>query len=93
MGAKEDLNKIRNTAGLNNTTANDKTEILDDILQERRLEFFTEQGHRFFDLKRFEKLDSALAVKSGWNATDKLWPLPQSELLVNPFLRPQNPGY
>lgn len=93
LGAVEDLNKIRNTAGLPNTTAINQSEILEAILQERRLEFFTEQGHRFFDLKRFEKLDSELSIKSGWNTTDNLWPLPQSELTANPFLRPQNPGY
>jgi hypothetical protein len=93
IGAKEDLNKIRHTAGLADTAANSSIEILEAILQERRLEFFTELGHRFFDLKRFEKLDSVLSGKPGWNSNDKFLPLPQSELLVNPFLRPQNSGY
>lgn len=93
IGAKEDLNKIRHTGGLADTAANSSIEILEAILQERRLEFFTELGHRFFDLKRFEKLDSVLSGKPGWNSNDKFWPLPQSELLVNPFLRPQNSGY
>ncbi|MEL1254083.1 RagB/SusD family nutrient uptake outer membrane protein [Flavobacterium sp. DGU38] len=94
IGAKEDLNKIRQRAGLDNTTALTQTEILDAVLQERRWELFTEQGHRFFDLKRFEKLNTVLSlIKTGWNATDSLFPIPQNELSTNPNLRPQNPGY
>ncbi|UPT70958.1 MAG: RagB/SusD family nutrient uptake outer membrane protein [Flavobacterium sp. JAD_PAG50586_2] len=92
--AKQDLNFIRNTAGLGNTPANTATEILDAVLQERRFELFTELGHRFFDLQRFGKLDIMLTpVKPGWNTTDALWPVPQAELLINPNLLPQNAGY
>jgi len=94
IGAKEDLNKIRNRAGLDNTTASSKDEIIDAVLLERRWELFTEYGHRFFDLKRNGKLDIALnGVKKGWNTTDSLLPIPESELNTNPSLRPQNPGY
>jgi hypothetical protein len=91
--AKEDLNKIRHSSGLTDVTVVTQEEVLDAILKERRFELFTEQGHRFFDLKRFGKLNEVLATKVGWNANDQLWPLPQAELLANPFLRPQNPGY
>lgn len=92
--AKDDLNVIRNTAGLGNTTAVTQDEILDAILHERQVELFSEFGHRFFDLKRFNALDSALSnVKADWNSTDALLPLPQTELNLNPNLRPQNPGY
>ena len=92
--AKEDLNKIRNRSGLQNTTAITTSEILEDILGERKLEFFTEQGHRFFDLKRTGNLDNILSgKKSGWNTTDRLFPIPDSELRVNPNLLPQNEGY
>lgn len=94
LGAKEDLNRIRHRAGLSDTYAVTKEEILEAILNERRWEFFTEQGHRFFDLKRFNKLDQQLSsLKPGWNPTDNLLPIPQSELSTNPNLRPQNPGY
>lgn len=94
IGAKEDLNKIRKRAGLSNTTAITQQEILNAILQERRWEFFTEYGHRFFDLKRLDQLDSTLlGIKPGWNTNDRLFPLPQNELGSNPNLRPQNPGY
>ena len=93
LGAGEDLNKIRHAAGLPDTDATTATGLLEAILQERKVELFTEHGHRFFDLKRFGKLDAVLGTKPGWNATDQLWPLPQSELLANPFLKPQNSGY
>jgi hypothetical protein len=93
-GAKEDLNKIRQRSGLLDTQAHTQTEILDAILLERKWEFFTEQGHRFFDLKRLNKIDEALSgFKEGWEGTDRLLPIPQSELSANPNLRPQNPGY
>jgi hypothetical protein len=94
IGAKEDLNKIRQRAGLGETTAVSQQQIIEAIGLERRWELFTEYGHRFFDLKRSGTINSTLAtVKSGWNSTDVLFPLPQSELGVNSNLRPQNPGY
>jgi hypothetical protein len=94
IGAKEDLNVIRNQAGLGNTSALTQAEILTAILKERRVAFFTEYGNRFFDLKRNVQLDEQLSgVKTGWEHSAKLLPLPESELLVNPNLAPQNPGY
>jgi hypothetical protein len=94
IGAKEDLNTIRHTAGLADTSADTQDEILDAILQERRLELFTEFGHRFFDLKRFNRIQSVLsAAKPGWDAHDDLFPIPEAELSLNPKLLPQNPGY
>ncbi|MDX1829290.1 MAG: RagB/SusD family nutrient uptake outer membrane protein [Lutibacter sp.] len=94
LGAKEDLNKIRNRAGLEDTTTLSQDEILDAILQERRLELFTEFGHRFFDLKRFNKVDEVLSmVKPGWDSHDVLFPIPETELKLNPNLQPQNQGY
>lgn len=93
-GAQADLNRIRNRAGLANTSATYENELLAAILQERRVELFTEHGHRFFDLKRTENLDVFLVpIKPGWNSTDSLFPLPEKELLTNPNLQPQNPGY
>jgi len=93
-GAQEDINKIRGRAGLAPTSASTKTDLLAAILQERRLELFTEHGHRFFDLKRNNQLDQALSgIKPGWNPTDRLFPIPEKELSTNPNLRPQNPGY
>jgi hypothetical protein len=94
IGAKEDLNKTRNLAGLGDSDAVTETEIISDVLLERRLEFFTEFGHRFFDLKRTGGLDAVLApIKPQWDPTDRLLPLPESELLLNQNLAPQNAGY
>ncbi|MFT3793758.1 RagB/SusD family nutrient uptake outer membrane protein [Flavobacterium sp.] len=93
IGAREDLDAIRTRAGLPGTTAITTEALLTAILNERRTEFFTEHGHRFLDLKRSGNLDTTLGGKPGWSSTDRLWPLPQSELQVNPNLNPQNPGY
>jgi hypothetical protein len=93
-GAKNDINKIRSRAGLPETSANSEFEIKNAILQERRIEFFSEQGHRFFDLKRTGDIDAVLIpIKPGWKSHNILWPLPESELLLNPNLLPQNNGY
>lgn len=94
INAKSDLDKIRTTAGLFPTTAVTAEEIIADIMKQRRFELFTEFGHRFFDLKRTGSLDTTLsASKPGWNTSDRLWPLPANELVLNPNLNPQNPGY
>ena len=93
-GAKEDLNKVRNLAGLANSSASTVDEIIDAVLQERRLELFTEFGHRFFDLKRTGKLNIVLSpLKPQWGIADQFLPIPESELLLNPNLKPQNAGY
>lgn len=92
-GAKEDLNVIRHAAGLGNTPAMSQEEIRTAVLQERRVELFTEHGHRFLDLKRAGKLDDYLSYKPAWQTSDRLLPLPQKEVNLNPNLGPQNPGY
>lgn len=94
IGANEDLNRIRLRAGLPASSLLTKEAALQGILLERRLELFTEYGHRFFDLKRSGAINSVLsAVKPGWNDTDVLFPIPQTELGLNPNLLPQNSGY
>ncbi|MBT2621916.1 RagB/SusD family nutrient uptake outer membrane protein [Chryseobacterium sp. ISL-6] len=70
-----------------------KETLLNEILLENRKEFFTEMGHRFLDLKRFNKLNTLFPVKQNWKDYHKFWPLPQKELLLNPNLNPQNNGY
>ena len=93
-GSVEDLDHIRHKAGLAGSTANNLSDILQEILTQRRLEFFSEYGHRFFDLKRAGQLETSLqGIKPGWDPTDSLFPLPETELLANPNLLPQNPGY
>lgn len=91
--AESDINIIRNRAGLPNTTATTKDQLLAAIEKERRMELFTEWGHRFFDLKRTKRLDTVMdPLKSSWDTTDALLPLPQSEILINKNLK-QNKGY
>jgi len=92
--AMDDLNKIRNRAGLSELTGLDKTGLEAAILHERKYELFTEFGHRWFDLKRFQKAGEVLGpIKSNWNPDHLLFPLPLEELLANPNLKPQNDGY
>jgi hypothetical protein len=91
--AEYDINTIRVRAGLGNTTASAKEQLLAAIELERRVELFTEWGHRFFDLKRSGRLNAVLdPVKLNWDSTDALLPIPQAEILVNPKLT-QNTGY
>ncbi len=93
-GARQDIDKLRTRAGLGNTLATTEDSLLDVVLQERQKELFTEFGHRWFDLKRTAKAETILgAAKIGWNATDTLLPIPESELVLNPNLNPQNSGY
>ncbi len=93
-GAQQDLNAVRNRAGLENTSAVSSNDLLDAILRERQLELFTEFGNRWFDLKRFGQASEVLSpIKPGWQESNILLPLPQDELLLNPNLEPQNPGY
>lgn len=94
LGAEDDLNIIRQRAGLENTTAQNSQQLLDAIITERRFELFSEYGHRWFDLRRLGIAGEILSpIKSGWKSTDILFPIPESELLLNPKLEPQNPGY
>jgi len=72
----------------------DKNSLLAALEHERRIELFSEQGHRFFDLKRTGRATEVLGpLKSNWEQTDVILPIPESELLLNPNLGPQNDGY
>lgn len=92
-GASSDLDEVRGRAGLTNTTSTTQDGLLEDILEERRHELFSEWGHRWFDLKRSGKADAVMgAVKATWQATDQLYPIPRQETLTNPNMK-QNEGY
>ncbi|WP_343691881.1 RagB/SusD family nutrient uptake outer membrane protein [Chitinophaga sp.] len=91
--AQADLNAIRNRAGLGNTTAATKDDLLTAIAQERRIELFGEFGHRWFDLVRTGQANAVLSqAKSTWVPRDTLMPVPAGEILTNQKLT-QNPGY
>lgn len=100
-GAISDLDVIRNRAGLpliaNKNPGISQIELIQLIQHERQVEFFTEWGHRWFDLKRSGQLDARMNIvtpqKGGnWESTDQLLPVPYKELLLNRNLS-QNPGY
>lgn len=92
-GAIGDVQQIRSRAGLPMLNKTDKESLLKAILEERNRELFLEYPHRFFDLKRTGNSTILEQNKAGWNESDKLWPIPEAELLINPNLLPQNPKY
>jgi len=104
VDATKDLNTIRARAGLGQSptlTASSSLEQADSaILHERQVELFTEWGNRWFDLIRTGTANAVLGTpgnvcqaKGGvWNSTSELFPIPQSEILLDPNLI-QNPGY
>lgn len=101
---KEDLDVIRNRAGLT-TPLPAITTVASGMLrveQERRVELFTEWGHRWFDLKRWKSVsgdasktradDILPLTKPGWKSTAVLMPIPSDARKTNSSLT-QNPGY
>lgn len=98
-GAISDLDKLRQRAELpryqDTQPDMSKQEVLTAIVTERRLELFSEWGHRWLDLKRTGKADEVLGPEKGtnWQPTDVLYPIPFSEIQNNRNLLPQNPGY
>jgi len=92
--AAEDLNVIRRRAGLPDIRPATQIALLNTIYHERRVEFFTEWGHRWLDLKRTGNIDAVLGTLKGasWQTTDQLYPIPQEEVLKSPNLH-QNAGY
>ncbi|GEP97656.1 RagB/SusD family nutrient uptake outer membrane protein [Chitinophaga cymbidii] len=104
-GGMADINAVRSRADQTEVTATTLQEFMLALERERRLELFTEMGHRWFDIKRWkgfsntsitradEIMPAIAAAKGGvWKPEYKLWPIPSSELKVNVHLTP-NPGY
>jgi hypothetical protein len=92
-----DLNVIRRRAGLAPLNPATLEESLNDILQERKVELFSEWGHRWFDLQRMKLIDSVMTIvspqKGGtWSSYKALYPIPLNEILLDKNLT-QNPGY
>ncbi len=92
-GAIDDLNEIRSRAGLPDLLDTlTKDEVLLAIEKERKLELFTEWGHRWLDLKRTGRALTVLSVtKPEITETDLLYPIPLAAMNTNPNLE-QNPG-
>lgn len=88
-----DLNIIRERAGLPTLSGIDQNALLGAIENERRFELMFEWGHRWFDLKRTNRVDDVLSlIKPNWSAASVLYPIPQTEIDRNPNLT-QNDGY
>jgi hypothetical protein len=96
-GAQSDLNVVRSRAGLGNTPANTKNTLITAILNERRVELFSEYGHRWFDLKRLGVIDNVMTSfsstkNSTWSSYMKLLPIPKKDIENGLGLK-QNEGY
>ena len=87
------LNMVRKRAGLQGYLNLTKNETRESIYLERRLELSFE-GHRWFDLVR---TGQALSVMKSNGMKDymNVFPLPlsQVQLINDPTIFPQNPGY
>ncbi|MEL1254125.1 RagB/SusD family nutrient uptake outer membrane protein [Flavobacterium sp. DGU38] len=95
-GAVENINVIRRRAGLIEIDAQglSQSECLSLIEKERRTELFAEWGHRWLDLKRTGRAAEVLGGITGknWKAEDALYPIPTTEIRLNPNLT-QNKDY
>lgn len=94
------LNQIRGRAGLGSKTSNntnlalrvaDQAAFRLAIEQERRVELAFE-GHRWFDLVRTGRAATVMAGK-GMQSHHVLFPIPQSQIDINPSKIKQNLGY
>lgn len=91
-GAIDDLNVIRNRAGITPLAYGlSQSDVLLAVEKERRLELFGEgYGHRWIDLNRTNRANAVLgALKPAtWKSSASLWPIPANEILLNPALTP-----
>jgi hypothetical protein len=94
-----DLDAIRHRAGLSGLSITNNDDLLSANLKERRVEFFSEWGHRWFDLKRLHMIDEVMSkatpLKGGgvWNPNFALYPLPLESAIKKSKYLVQNPGY
>jgi hypothetical protein len=93
-GALDDINQVRQRAGLSALSASiTQADLLNALEHERWVELFTEWADRWFNLKRTGKADAVLPlIKPQWKPTQKLYPIPMSQLQANVNLV-NNPGY
>lgn len=77
--AEDDLNIIRNNAGLPdfNRGIGGQAEVIDEMLNQRRYELFFE-GHRWIDMRRYDRLDELPLDRTEDNVWES-FPLPENE--------------
>lgn len=92
--AKTELNKVRNRAGLGNTTATTQADLRTAIWKERRVELAFEHD-RWFDLVRTGQAEAALAIhgKTFIVGKHELFPIPQIVIEEGEGVTTQNPNY
>ncbi len=92
--AKIPLNKVRNRAGLTNTTANTQAAMRAAIWKERRVEMAFEHD-RMFDLRRTGRAGTVLRShgKPYIDGKHDLFPIPQTQIELSNGRIMQNPGY
>jgi hypothetical protein len=99
------IDKIRVRAGmpvLDRVLLNSKEKLREAIRHERRIELALE-GHRYMDIRRWkiapQVMKTIKSIQDGlvqtrlWDDKLYLMPVPQSELDLNPLLKPNNTGY
>ena len=74
--AEDAINLVRSAAGLPNVAIGSVDE--DRILYERRYSLFAEGGHRWIDLRRFDRLSDLPLDRTGDNTVQQ-FPIPQNE--------------
>jgi hypothetical protein len=93
VGALQDLNVIRNRAGLASSTTATVAELLNEIYQERYFEF-AHEGHALFDYRRTNRLITTFPSNfAGQNEFRALFPTPQREIDNSNGLLARTPGY
>ena len=93
------LNQVRKRVGLADKNSTAQIDLRLAIEQERRVELAFE-GHRWFDLVRtgralpvLQAKATAIGIKTALTANNLLFPIPQSQIDINPDKIKQNPGY
>lgn len=93
------LNRVRKRVGLADKTGLSQAALRLALEQERRVELAFE-GHRWFDLVRtgralavLQAKAAAIGIKATLSDTNLLFPVPQSQIDINPEKIKQNPGY
>lgn len=103
ISADSALNLVRGRAGISRVSGLSQAAFRDSVWLDRRREFVFE-GQRWFDLSRWGILDQVIRAKTAELQTiapgettvhgvpSNLFPIPQSEIDINPNLT-QNPGW
>ena len=93
------LNRVRRRVGLADKTALSQADARLSIEQERRVELAFE-GHRWFDLVRtgralpvLQAKAASIGIKANLTESNLVFPIPQSQIDINPTKIDQNAGY